>query len=108
MFTTNAGFDGVGQARTSFGYIGQITYKIDPKWMIGVSLGASNLLMTNNDRATDNVALLKDNLDGTGMLTYQWTKSLRFVVEYDYIESVNYAFQDNKENQFAAGLMLFF
>jgi hypothetical protein len=108
MFTTNAGFDGVGQARTSFGYIGQITYKIDPKWMIGASLGASNLLMTDQDRLTDNLALLKDNLDGTAMITYQWTKSLRFVAEYDYTEAVNYAFQSNKVNQIDAGFMLFF
>ncbi len=108
MFTTAAGFDGVGQARTSFGYIGQITYKIDPKWTIGASIGASNLLMTDNDRATANLALLKDNLDGTAMITYQWTKSLRFVGEYDYVESVNYAFQANKVNQIDAGFMLFF
>jgi hypothetical protein len=108
MFTTNAGFDAVGQARTSFGYIGQITYKIDPKWMLGVSLGASNLLMTDQDRLTDNLALLKDNLDGSAMITYQWTKSLRFVAEYDYVESVNYAFQANKVNQVDAGFMLFF
>jgi hypothetical protein len=108
MFTTNAGFDGVGQGRTSFGYIGQITYKIDPKWMIGASLGASNLLMTDQDRLTDNLALLKDNLDGTAMITYQWTKSLRFVAEYDYTEAVNYAFQSNKVNQIDAGFMLFF
>jgi hypothetical protein len=108
MFTTNAGFDGVGQARTSFGYVGQITYKIDPKWMIGASIGASNLLMTDQDRLTDNLALLKDNLDGTAMITYQWTKSLRFVAEYDYVESVNYAFQSNKVNQIDAGFMLFF
>jgi hypothetical protein len=108
MFTTPAGFDAIGQARTSFGYLGQITYKIDPKWMIGASLGASNLLMTDQDRLTDNLALLKDNLDGTAMITYQWTKSLRFVGEYDYLESVNYAFQNNKQNQIAAGFMLFF
>lgn len=108
MFTTTAGFDGVGQGRTSFGYIGQITYKIDPKWMIGASIGASNLLMTDQDRLTDNLALLKDNLDGSVMLTYQWTKSLRFVGEYDYTESVNYAFQNNKVNQIDAGFMLFF
>ncbi len=108
MFTTNAGFDAVGQGRTSFGYIGQITYKIDPKWMIGASLGASNLLMTDQDRSTDNLALLKDNLDGTAMITYQWTKSLRFVAEYDYTEAVNYAFQSNKVNQIDAGFMLFF
>lgn len=108
MFTTTAGFDGVGQARTSFGYIGQITYKIDPKWTIGASVGASNLLMTDQDRLTDNLALLKDNLDGSAMITYQWTKSLRFVGEYDYLQSVNYAFQDNKVNQIAAGFMLFF
>jgi hypothetical protein len=108
MFTTSAGFDGIGQARTSFGYLGQITYKVDPKWTLGVSLGASNLLMTDQDRLTDNLALLKDNLDGTAMITYQWTKSLRFVGEYDYLQSVNYAFQDNKVNQIAAGFMLFF
>jgi hypothetical protein len=108
MFTTTAGFDGAGQGRTSFGYIGQITYKIDPKWTIGASIGASNLLMTDNDRATANLALLKDNLDGTAMITYQWTKSLRFVGEYDYVESVNYAFQANKVNQIDAGFMLFF
>lgn len=108
MFTTPSGFDGIGQARTSFGYLGQITYKIDPKWTIGASVGASNLLMTDQDRLTDNLALLKDNLDGTAMITYQWTKSLRFVGEYDYLQSVNYAFQDNKSNQIAAGFMLFF
>jgi hypothetical protein len=108
MFSTNAGFDGIGDGRTSFGYIGQITYKIDPKWMIGASIGASNLLMTDNDRATSNFALLKDNLDGEAQLTYLWTKSLRFVAEYDYVESVNYAFQTNKVNEFGAGFMLFF
>lgn len=113
MFDTPSGFDSAGQARTSFGYLGQITYKIDPKWMIGVSLGASNLLMTDADRAEPvsglaNLALLKDNLDGSAMITYQWTKSLRFVAEYDYLQSVNYAFQDNKQNQIAAGFMLFF
>ena len=119
MFTTPAGFDGVGAARTSFGYIGQITYKIDPKWMIGASLGASNLLQTDADRGinglgcpvtstTSGACLLKDNLDGSAMITYQWTKSLRFVAEYDYVESVNYAFQNNKVNQIDAGFMLFF
>jgi hypothetical protein len=108
MFTTASGFDGIGGARTAFGYLGQITYKIDPKWTIGASLGASNLLMTDNDRLTGNLGLLKDNLDGTAMITYQWTKSLRFVGEYDYLQSVNYAFQDNKQNQLAAGFMLFF
>ena len=108
MFSTNAGFDFDGDARTSFGYVGQIVYKIDPKWTIGASIGASNLLQTDNDRAFGNAALLKDNLDGAAMLTYQWTKSLRFVAEYDYIESVSYAFDSNKQNQVAAGLMLFF
>ena len=108
MFTTTAGFDATGQGRKSFGYIGQIQFKIDPKWTVGASLGASNLLLTDNDRLTDNLGLLKDNLDGSAMITYQWTKSLRFVGEYDYIESVNYAFQSNKVNQLAAGFMLFF
>jgi hypothetical protein len=42
------------------------------------------------------------------MITYQWTKSLRFVAEYDYTEAVNYAFQSNKVNQIDAGFMLFF
>jgi hypothetical protein len=108
MFTTTAGFDAVGEGRKSFGYVAQIQFKIDPKWTVGASIGASNLLMTDNDRATTNFGLLKDNLDGSAMITYQWTKSLRFVGEYDYLESVNYAFQNNKQNQIAAGFMLFF
>jgi hypothetical protein len=125
MFTTTSGFDAVGNGRNSFGYLGQITYKIDPKWLIGASLGVSNQLQTNNDRANpaainpatvtaanpagypteDN---LKDNLDGTAMLTYLWTKSLRFVLEYDYLQSVNWAFATNKQNEGSAGFMLFF
>ncbi len=108
MFSTNSGFDEFGDARTGYGFLGQITYKIDPKWTIGVSLGTSDLMQTDSDRTDGNLGLLKDNLDGTAMITYQWTKSLRFVAEYDYLESVNYALQSNKQNQLAAGLMLFF
>ena len=108
MFTTTAGFDAVGDGRKSFGYIGQIVYQIDPKWNIGASIGASNLKETDNDVAIGNNGLLSHNLLGTGEVTYQWTKSLKWVGEGDYLQSSDQGGDKNHQIQFATGLMLFF
>jgi hypothetical protein len=108
MFTTTAGFDAVGDGRKSYGYIGQIVYQIDPKWNIGASIGASNLKSTTNDTNIGNNGLLSHNLLGTGEVTYQWTKSLKWVAEGDYTQASDQGSDKNHEIQLATGLMLFF
>lgn len=108
MLTTPAGFDALGKSRTSYGYIGQLVYQIDPKWNVGASYGASNLKQTDNDVAANNLGLLHHNADAAGKIAYQWTKSLQWVGEGDYQWSTNFNGDKNKQFQLATGLMLFF
>jgi porin-like protein len=108
MFQTTAGWDATGAARKSYGYVGQIVYQIDPKWNIGGSFGSSNLKQTDADVAAVNNALLKHNLLGTAEITYQWTKSLKWVAEGDYIQAEDQGGDKNHQIQLATGFMLFF
>ena len=45
---------------------------------------------------------------GTGEVTYQWTKSLKWVFEGDYMQAEDFGGDKNHVIQFTSGLMLFF
>jgi hypothetical protein len=97
------------QTRPSYGYIGQVSLKLDPKWTAVASWGESMASGTNFDQVSGaNLTLLKYNALGVGSLVYQATKSLKWVVEYDYTEAANQSHEKNVANQAATGFMVFF
>jgi hypothetical protein len=63
---------------------------------------------TSLDVSNENNTLVKYNRAADAMLTYQWTKSLRWVLEYTWARAASYAGSQNTSNQGATGFMLFF
>lgn len=101
--------DGLNQARKSKGYLGQVTYnKPGEKWTIGGSYGESKLDQTSFDITDGDPRMVESNKAADVMLTYQWTKSLRWVLEYTWARSQAYSGLENTSNQGASGFMLFF
>jgi hypothetical protein len=95
-------------ARPSYGYIGQVSLKIDPKWTAVASWGESMMSGTHFDEEFGDPTLLKYNALGVGSLIFQATKSLKWVIEYDYTEDANQAHEKQVANQAATGFMVFF
>lgn len=106
----NQGVDVVGKGRSSFGYIGQITYSPpSSKFMIGGSFGENHLRRTDADKTADGItAEILKNRAIIGQITYKWTKSLRWVVEYGHIDGYADGTKASKSDQGSVGMMLFF
>jgi len=109
MFDGISSFDADTTGRKTWGYIGQVTYT-PPKsqWTVGASWGESHVNQTSLDVSDGNNTLVKYNRAADAMLTYQWTKSLRWVLEYTWARAASYAGSQNTSNQGATGFMLFF
>jgi hypothetical protein len=115
LLTSALATDAIGDARTSYGGYAQLVYKFDPHWSLGGSFGGSFLNKTAADDsdAVNGPELLRSNIDGSVMLTYQWTKSLRWVGEYDWTQSQSQGGNDFEPAKIAAtqlssGFMLSF
>lgn len=106
----NQGVDVAGKGRKSFGYIGQITYSPpNSKFMIGGSFGENHLRRTDADKTADGTtAEILKNRAIIGQITYKWTKSLRWVVEYGHIDGYSDGTKTSKSDQGSVGMMLFF
>jgi predicted porin len=101
--------DGVGQERTSYGYIGQLTYTpVGSGWTLGASYGDSRVNQTDNDELINNGELLKSNRAIVGTILYQATQSLKVVFEYTHADAEAHNDDSTKSDQGSAGLMLFF
>lgn len=101
---SGAGSDGL---RTSYGYIAQATFTpTNSKVTIAGSYGA-NTLKASTDEAG---AFKTENGLISGGLYYQWTKSLKWVLEGDYDWSKEKVTNPQQHKAFAGatGLMLFF
>ncbi len=109
LLTTTLGVDGSGNERTSYGYIGQVTYT-PPRSQVtfGGSYGDSRLNQTDFDEASGNGSLLKSNRSIIGTIVYQTTASLKLVFEYTHSESESHDNVTFTSDQGAAGFMLFF
>ncbi len=108
MFDGLSSFDADTSARKTWGYIGQLMYTPPgSKWTIGGSWGESHVNQTTLD-VTDNQSLVKYNRAADVLATYQWTKSLRYVLEYTWARAASYAGSQNTSNQGSTGFMLFF
>src|SRR5438045_9700202 len=80
--------DATGTERTSLGYIAQASYTIPATaWSVGGSWGESRMLETDNDKAIAADPLLKANSAAIVFVPYQWSKSLKPVLEGTYAQS---------------------
>jgi hypothetical protein len=104
------GVDVAGDGRTSFGFIGQITYSPpNSKFGLGGSWGENHLRQTDADKAAsgvDSEALKRRAI--IGQITYHWSKSLRWVAEYGHIDGYTLGTKTSKSDQGSLGMMLFF
>jgi hypothetical protein len=103
--TGTCGTNGSDDLRTSYGYIGQITYTTGKATLAG-SYGASIL----KDASAETDAFKTENALASGGLYYQATKSLKVVFELDYATTKDKDSNAKKNSSFAptVGLMLFF
>jgi hypothetical protein len=115
LLTTALATDAVGAARTSWGGYAQLVYKFNPHWSLGGSFGGSFLDKTTADDSdvVNGPELLRSNIDGSIILTYQWTKALRWIGEYDWTQSQNqggngFAAEKIAATQMDSGFMLSF
>ena len=99
------GSNGSDDLRTSYGYIGQLTYTTGKATLAG-SYGASLLDASN----TESTKFKTENALASGGLYYQATKSLKIVFELNYATTKDKEGDDKKNSSFAPafGLMLFF
>lgn len=108
MFDGISSFDALGDSRKTWGYIGQVQYTPPAsKWTVGASWGESHVNQTSLDQ-DDFASLVKYNRAADVLMSYQWTKSLRYVLEYTWARAASYAGSENTSNQGSTGFMLFF
>ena len=105
----NTAVDGADKARTSWGYIAQAAYAIpQTNVVVGGAWGESRMVETDADKAGGADALVKANSAATASIQYNWTKSLKNVLEATYAQSEAFSGAKKKSFQGALGLMLFF
>lgn len=93
-------------ARTSYGFFGQLTYKIpNTKLKPGVSYGASYLGLASGET---NEQFLRSNALVTAALFYSVTDQLTLTAEYDHVRSKSQAGDLAKSNSAAVGGIIFF
>jgi len=99
------GSNGSDDLRSSYGYIGQLTYTNGKATLAG-SYGASIL----KDSNTETVAFKTENALASGGVYYQATKSLKVVFELNYATTKDKESGAKKNSSFApaVGMMLFF
>jgi len=115
LFTGGSGTGGSGSGtddlRTTIGYIAQVTYTPpNSKVTFGGSYGANVLKASTEEQAVPAANFKTENGLISGGVYYQWTKSLKWVVEGDYDWSKEKVNNPPKNKSFAigTGLMLFF
>jgi hypothetical protein len=103
---TTALFDGgafgLGQTRTSDGYLGQITYKFGAL-KVGVNYGRSNLDYANAADQAANPDLVASNRKGTLGLYYSLTKNLTLLAEGSEVKSYSQMGGSNSATTINAG-----
>ena len=103
--TGTCGSNGSNDLRSSYGYIGQITYTTGKVTLAG-SYGASLL----KDASAELIAFKTENALASGGVYFQTTKSLKLVFELNYATTKDKDESSKKNSSFgpAVGLMLFF
>jgi predicted porin len=92
-------FDGggeLGQTRKSYGYLGQVTYKIGPV-KLGYNHGDSRLDFADVLDQTSNPDLVRSNRKDTVGVYYSLTKALTLLAEGSYVKDVSAAGSNKAE-----------
>jgi len=109
--TGNHSTPGSNDLRTTFGYIGQLSFTPrNSRWTLAGSYGANVLKNAQDEQVAGADVFKTENGLISGGAYYQWTRSLKFVGELDYAWSKDKVGnpQQNKSFSPAVGLMLFF
>jgi len=96
-----------GQTRTSYGYLGQLTYKFGAL-KLGVNYGESKLDYANSADQAANPALVSSNKKATGGLYYSLTKNLTLLAEYSNVKADAHTGGGNSSNTVNVGAYLGF
>jgi len=105
----NTAVDSADKTRTSWGYIAQAAYAVpETNVVVGGGWGESRMVETDADKAVSGDPLVKANSAATASIQYNWTKSLKQVLEATYAQSEAFSGAKKKSFQGALGLMLFF
>jgi len=99
------GFDTSGSARDSDGGYVQATYVIPTGTKLGVSYGESHL---DSNAGDQNTALVKENNMLTIGAYHPLTKHLNLVAEFSTVESEAQNGDENEDDRFSVGAILFF
>jgi len=84
------GADAKGNARTSYGYLVQGTYKVGPT-KFGINYGVSRLAFANNADRASAPFLVAVNEKVTGGLYYDLTKNLMLLGEVSWVQDIAHA-----------------
>jgi predicted porin len=103
----NLGAFGLGQRRTSNGYLAQVTYKIGAL-KLGANYGESKLDFANAADRTANPTLVSSNRKATVGLYYSLTKNLTLLAEGSRVKSEAHAGGGNDATTINAGAFLSF
>jgi predicted porin len=103
----NGGAFGLGQTRTSDGYLAQATYKFGPV-KFGVNYGESKLDWANGADETANPNLLQSNKKGTIGVYYSLTKNLTLLAEGSNTKSEAHVGGSNSATTINVGAFLGF
>lgn len=101
----NLGAFGLGQTRSSNGYLGQVTYKFGAV-KVGVNYGRSNLDTANGLDAAVNPGLVESNRKVTGGVYYSLNKYLTLLGEVSGVKSYAQAGGDNSATTANVGAYL--
>jgi predicted porin len=103
----NGGAFGLGQTRTSDGYLAQATYKFGPV-KLGINYGESKLDWANNADSIANPNLVSSNKKGTIGVYYSLTKNLTLLAEGSNTKSEAHVGGSNSANTINVGAFLGF
>jgi len=107
----NTAVDANDKARTSWGYMAQLAYAVPAtNVVVGGAWGESRMVESDADKTVTAAGdpLIKANSAATASIQYNWTKSLKNVLEATYAQSEAFSGAKKKSFQGALGLMLFF
>jgi hypothetical protein len=97
------------KGRNSFGFIGQASYSPpNSKFMIGGSWGENHLKRATEEEGPGLDNTLLKRRAAVGQITYKWSKSLRWVGEYNHTDIFSGGEKTAKLDQGSLGMMLFF
>jgi predicted porin len=99
LFTLSS--DGLGNGRTSYGYLAQATYKVDAV-KFGVNYGSSRLAYANDADRLANPFLVSSNNKVTGGVYYDFTKNLMLLGEVTWAQSTAH-FESGVNNNTSVG-----